>query len=525
MQGRIAFLLARRGGCALALHGGGIAQWHPDPEHAAVPELRAQAHLVPQQPAQPLDDGQAQAGAAVALVVAFVQAAEFLEDLALQRLGDAGALVVDLDAHMARLMAAADHDAPAPAVADGVGHEVLHDAAQQVLVGANNGARRHAAQLQAPAVGEHAEIVAQHLQQRPERHVADAHFELPGLHAGDVQQAAQDRVLRGEGAVDAVGRMLGRVAVQVAAQQRGEHAGRVERLQQVVHRGGDEAALVAVGALGFMARGFQVARAFAHPLLQRIGQGAQLARRVLVAGDVGIAGDEAAVRQRVAADLQHRAVALGAFVQVRLAAAQVLQAPGDGLFGRGRPQQAAPGVVAQQGLDGLADRHQVGRVAKELHVARIPRHQPQLRVDDDHALRQVLQAARQTHVGLLGRLLGRLHDAVLGRAQLLRMLLEHGFQLLAAVLAQPRHALALAHEEHQQAQRQPAATAGGRGPAAVGHAAVRVVYQVQLPGGARQGLGMPEHLPRQRRGLHAGQHAAVVQSLFGAVAQRPERLV
>jgi hypothetical protein len=68
---------------------GGVAQRHGDPEHAALAQLGAQADLVAQQAAQALDDGQAQAGAAV-VGMAFVQAAEFLEDLLLQALGNAG---------------------------------------------------------------------------------------------------------------------------------------------------------------------------------------------------------------------------------------------------------------------------------------------------------------------------------------------------------------------------------------------------------------------------------------------------
>ncbi|GAO25386.1 hypothetical protein ALISP_5206 [Alicycliphilus sp. B1] len=198
--------------------------------------------------------------------------------------------------------------------------------------------------------------MAQHLQQRAQGHVADAHLHLAGLHARDVQQAAQDGVLRGQRAVDAVhGVPLG-IAPQMAAQQRGEHARGVQRLQQVVHGGGDEAGLVAVGLLGLAAGGVQVARAVGHAPLQRIGQRAQLARGVLVAGDVGIARDEAALGQRVAADLQHRAVVLGALVQVGRSAAQVRQAPLDGFVHRAGAQQAAAGVVAQQRLDGAGPR-------------------------------------------------------------------------------------------------------------------------------------------------------------------------
>ncbi|GAO25385.1 putative transcriptional regulator [Alicycliphilus sp. B1] len=170
---------------------------------------------------------------------------------------------------------------------------------------------------------------------------------------------------------------------------------------------------------------------------------------------------------------------------------------------------------------GPAHAHEVGRVAEQLHVARVPGHEVQVGVDDDHALRQVLQAAREAGV----RLLGGLHDAVLRGAQLLRVLAQHGLQLLAAALAQGGQALALAHEQRQQEERQPAAGAGGRGPAAVGHAALRCVHQVQLPGRAGQRLALPQHAAGQGGGQHADEPAAVVHAVRHAVFQRAQRLV
>ena len=109
------------------------------------------------------------------------------------------------------------------------------------------------------------------------------------------------------------------------------------------------------------------------------------------------------------------------------------------------------------------------------------------------------------------------------------MLLQHGFQLLAAALAQAGQALALAHEQHQQRQCQPATRAGGRGPAAVGHAAVGFVHQVQLPGRAGQRLGVPQHAAGQGghvvRGLQAHQAAAVVQAVVHADVEGAQGLV
>ena len=114
-----------------------------------------------QQPAQALDDGQAQAGAAV-IVMALAQAAELLEDLALQALGYAWALVVHLDAQLIAMAPAADQHLAAGRVADGIGEQVLQDAAQERLVAAHRVARAHAVQAQAAALGDDAEVVLHH---------------------------------------------------------------------------------------------------------------------------------------------------------------------------------------------------------------------------------------------------------------------------------------------------------------------------------------------------------------------------
>ena len=141
----------------------------------------------------------------------------------------------------------------------------------------------------------------------------------------------------------------------------------------------------------------------------------------------------------------------------------------------------------------------------------------------------MLQAAGEARVRLLRGLLRGLHDAVLRGAQLLRVLLQHGLQLLAAALAQAGQALALAHKQHQQRQGQPAAAPGCGCPAAVGHAAVGGVHQVQLPGRAGQGLGQPQHAAGWGRhvgqGLHAHQPPAVVQAVVHADVERAKRLV
>ena len=219
------------------------------------------------------------------------------------------------------------------------------------------------------------------------------HFELARLHARNIQQAGENRVLRGQRLVDAQADLAARIIVQMRGQQAGEHARGIQRLQQIMYGGIHKAGLVAVGLFGFLPGGVQVAGAICHALLQHIGQTAQLAGGVFVAGDVGIAGDKAAFGQRVATNFQHRSIALGAFMQMRFAAAQMLQAALNGRLVFMLAQQTAFGVVANQRFDGQAHAHQLGRVAKQLDVAGVPGHQVQIGINHHHALRQMLQAA------------------------------------------------------------------------------------------------------------------------------------
>ena len=134
-----------------------------------------------------------------------------------------------------------------------------------------------------------------HVQQRIECEVTHMHLQLARLHARNVQHAGEDGVLRGQRRVNALGHVAPGLVVHVAGQQAGVHACGIQRLQQVVHGSVHKPGFVAVGLFGLLARGFQIAGALGYALLQRIGQRTQLACGIFVAGDVGIAGDKAAV--------------------------------------------------------------------------------------------------------------------------------------------------------------------------------------------------------------------------------------
>ncbi len=466
-----------------------------------------------------VDDGQAQAGAA--LLAAAIETAELLEDFQALVLGDARTAVPHFDAQRSPSAAAAEQHAAATGVAHCVGQEVLQDAAQQGLVAAHHGGGVDAAQLQALGLRQDAELARQRLEQRPQRQVAHLGADGAGLQARDVEQAGQDRVLRFQRVLDVAHQFRRPAAVHALAERVDEHARRVERLLQVVHGGGDEAGLGTVGALGLALGLLQLAGALLDAPLQGGGERAQVARRALVGGDVGIAGDKAAAGQRVAADLQHGAVGPLALELIGLRRLQVFEAATDRLLDAAAAKQAAARVVAQDVLDRPAGAHQLRRHPEQLDVAPIPGHQAQLRVDHADALRQVLQALAIAQRGALRRL----HQAVLRGTQGGGVLLDHLLQLLAAAPAQARHAPALLQEQQQEHQAEAGAGGGEGGDTAGGGAVAAVAQQVQGPAFAGQRQGLPQVGARAFGRRHFDHAAAVVQLLHQAAAQRLQRAI
>lgn len=204
-------------------------------------------------------------------------------------------------------------------------------------------------------------------------------------------------VLRGQRAVNAVGHLAPGLVQRMAAQRelnmRAAFSGCGRSCTAAATK-----RLVAIGLHGFAPGGVQVARALGDAQLQRVGQQAQLARNVLVAGDVGIAGDKAALGQRVAAISSltrswgfragracPRAGGAGAAARRRRRPAAAAAKP------RHRSSAAGP-------LSGRPRAPAPHGEAKQLDVARVPGHQVQLLVHHHHALRQVLQAARDRPV-------------------------------------------------------------------------------------------------------------------------------
>ena len=146
------------------------------------------------------------------------------------------------------------------------------------------------------------------LQQRIQE-VADVELRDLGAHAArvearDVEQSFQQLTGGGQRVVDALGEPAQIAVLAGAAAQRGVEQPRgAERLQQIVARGDDEARLRLVRLFGLRHRGRKLTRALFDSQLERLVDFAQAFFVAFVAGDVAERGDEAAVGQRLAAQL------------------------------------------------------------------------------------------------------------------------------------------------------------------------------------------------------------------------------
>ena len=151
------------------------------------------------QAGEPLDDGEAEPEA-LAAALALLEAVELEEDVAELAFRDAGAGVPDLDDDVAPAPAAAEEDAAADRVAQGVGEEVLQDAAQQRRVAAHGGGAGHRAERQALGAGEGGELLGERLQDVGEAEVGEARRRHAAVELGDLDELAEqvlDRVERG----------------------------------------------------------------------------------------------------------------------------------------------------------------------------------------------------------------------------------------------------------------------------------------------------------------------------------------
>ena len=182
--------------------------------------------------------------------------------------------------------------------------------------------------------GDDAELMLQRFDDVRQREAADFRREFAGIQARDFEQCIEQILGRLERRVGAFGEARAFRIERLLAQRRGEQARGVERLQQIVRGGGEEARLARIRRFGFALGGFlrdqrfaQFARALRDALFEVFVRFAQRQFGALVVGDVAEGGEIAAAGQRSAARFDEASVGPFAHEHVRFAAAQMIQTP------------------------------------------------------------------------------------------------------------------------------------------------------------------------------------------------------
>src|SRR5580704_16635988 len=227
-----------------------------DGDAGALAERAADREFAAMQPHQAFDDGQPQAGAAMAAVVGGPGLEIRLADPSQILIADTDTTVLDHEGDVAGLGAGADQNlATAVGEADRVRQQIEHDLVERALVSddlrqiaghqpleRNAGLARPQRQDVATAGDDRSQI---------ERLRRD--LEIVGLDLRHVENAVDDRQQMVAGIVDQAGIFVAPLGIE---HQRGfslEHLGKaddgVERCAQFVAHGGEEAALGGIGAL------------------------------------------------------------------------------------------------------------------------------------------------------------------------------------------------------------------------------------------------------------------------------------
>ncbi len=242
------------GACSACAASASARRGEREPERRATARKGGERDRVAEEIAQSPHDRQPQAQPLVPVPVRALDLVELLEDAGPVLLRDADAGVAHLQDDAARAAARADQHPAGIGVADGVGHEVAQDALEEHRVGAHDDAGGDEAQREPLLLGRRGEVVGEAVEERLQRHGPRARIDRARVQPRDVEHLAEQRLQRADGAGDAAGELAALVVAGALGQRRGEESERVQRLAQVVARGGEEARLGEVGAVGLAAR-------------------------------------------------------------------------------------------------------------------------------------------------------------------------------------------------------------------------------------------------------------------------------
>jgi hypothetical protein len=205
---------------------------------------------MPEEVRRPPHDREAEPEALRAVALGIVDLEELLEDAGLLFRGDAEAGVDDHDPNPSAAGAGGDEHAARLGVLERVRDQVAEDALEQDRIGFDPGAARPKSQAQPPRFGLGQESIRERLEEPRNREGEAGRLDHLGIEARDVEQAVEEVLHRLHRAVDVVGHLAARGLGLAVAQAVDQETDGMQRLAQVVARGGEEAGLRGVGRFG-----------------------------------------------------------------------------------------------------------------------------------------------------------------------------------------------------------------------------------------------------------------------------------
>ena len=283
-------------------------------------------------------------------------------------------------------------------------------------------------ELEALLAGERGEFQFELTQQIVDSDADDLRGHRAGVEPRNIEQCAEDFLHRFERGVDIADqpRLL---AAALSFDQAGHVQSRgIERLQDVVARGGEKARLGNVGLLGgalgaaeLGVQPFQFAGAFAYPPFQRLVGALERLGRLNRRGDVGEGDDDAAVRHVIGTDFDDE-IAVGKAFEKRFRRVDIARQPLMHQFvDFAGPEGAFSRVEAQDVVEADADPHHVGRQIENLAELAVPADELHVLVEDGNALAHVIERGLEDFAVVMDRRTGVVEqlEGGLGRERLL----------------------------------------------------------------------------------------------------------
>ena len=299
----------------------------------------------------------------------------------------------------------------------------MQQAAQQPPVRPHPGVRGNDAQIEGLLAGERCKLHIEALEHLVQGKDGDVGLEPARVEPRDLDENAQDLLDRLQRGIDVAGQRRLLAALRALDQARHVEPRRVERLQHVVTGRRQEARLVEVGLVGLALgdrQGLidlgQLGGALPDAPLQRLVGSRQGLRRLDALGDVGIGGDDAALRHGARPDLEDALAAVEVLLECLVRHGQLHEPVGDELVDVARAEVAALGAGAQDPVERCADPAELGGEVEQLAELAVPADEVHVLVEHAEPMPHLIERGLQEIAIVLQRLGSIIEQAQCGLA-------------------------------------------------------------------------------------------------------------